>query len=357
MAGFCNQCGRPLKDGEVCNCTASSAPKVEENRQQDVGAAPQSTNNSYTANDSDDVLKNVSNSIGKMLDSIYYTVTPKDSSTNKSSAIALRKLLTFSQEDYMKPLDNVYERGARLTPDLIQPCSDEIIIRQYDVCTVRSALKGLWQDGRLLVTNKRIVFRLSGRNWLGKEQTSKEFDIDDIAGVDMSYSSKINFGAILINALIATIPASIASILGFGIPMLGSILGILLYVFFLVFLRGHHTFKSIIFFVALALISAAPEAFGEFGNVILIAGTLITVIHFYLASLRPSFSFKVLTKSATAAPISAEKMPGIFSALSGGITGSILPGKDADRAMDELGAMINDIQKYGDYGVNKWKAL
>jgi len=81
---------------------------------------------------------------------------------------------------------------------------------------------------------------------------------------------------------------------------------------------------------------------------------IITIWNLYLASLRPSFKFKVLTKCATDSPISAEKfritIENIFPA-------DILPGKDAERALDELGAMINDIQKYGDYGVEKWKAI
>lgn len=26
MGNFCTQCGRPLQEGEVCNCTAQAAP-------------------------------------------------------------------------------------------------------------------------------------------------------------------------------------------------------------------------------------------------------------------------------------------------------------------------------------------
>ena len=33
----------------------------------------------------------------------------------------------------------------------------------------------------------------------------------------------------------------------------------------------------------------------------------------------------------------------------------VLPGRDAEKAMDEVGPMIMDIQKFGDAGVQKWK--
>ena len=33
----------------------------------------------------------------------------------------------------------------------------------------------------------------------------------------------------------------------------------------------------------------------------------------------------------------------------------ILPGKDADLAIKEIGAIINDIKTLGDFGVDKWK--
>ena len=33
----------------------------------------------------------------------------------------------------------------------------------------------------------------------------------------------------------------------------------------------------------------------------------------------------------------------------------VLPGEDADVAIEELGSMIMDIQKFGDFGIEKWK--
>ena len=69
-------------------------------------------------------------------------------------------------------------------PDLIAPCEQEIPIKQYQLCNARSRLRGLWQEGRIQVTNKRILFRLSGRSWIGRAMSHTEFTIDEVAGVE-----------------------------------------------------------------------------------------------------------------------------------------------------------------------------
>ena len=43
MARFCTRCGRPLEEGEVCNCGQEAAPQQQQAQQQQVAqeAAPQ----------------------------------------------------------------------------------------------------------------------------------------------------------------------------------------------------------------------------------------------------------------------------------------------------------------------------
>lgn len=33
----------------------------------------------------------------------------------------------------------------------------------------------------------------------------------------------------------------------------------------------------------------------------------------------------------------------------------VLPARDTDRAIEEIGAIVSDIQKLGDYAIEKWK--
>ena len=94
------------------------------------------------------------------------------------------------------------------------------------------------------------------------------------------------------------------------------------------------------------------------GSIVMVLVMLLFVIHYILACIRPNFSFKIMTKSGFASPI---KEDGTGTALSSmfhylvdrGL--EVLPGRDAEKAMDEVGTMIMDIQKFGDAGVQKWK--
>ena len=64
----------------------------------------------------------------------------------------------------------------------------------------------------------------------------------------------------------------------------------------------------------------------------------------------------ITSKSGAAAPINCSQTP-VF-AISSNILRSfciIKPTEETDIMIRELGAMISDIQKYGDYGIEKWK--
>jgi hypothetical protein len=62
------------------------------------------------------------------------------------------------------------------------------------------------------------------------------------------------------------------------------------------------------------------------------------------------FSVQIMTKYASYELTHMGNRPGVLSAI------KVLPGKDADIAAGELGAMILDIQELGDSGAEKWKA-
>ena len=215
MAKFCSQCGRPLKEGEVCDCKKAGAASGAEQRQpekedafrqsqwdqrfqnvqgnqqrsqagyQQNGPAYQNQEQDYNRQwdnsyrrekqSSEGIisfLNTTSRSLGNALDKIYNFMTPTDRPGRISNLVPVRKLLGFSKEDRIAQVGDCYERGMKIVPDLIQPCGQEIPVRQYDLCTTRSLLKGMWQEGRLQVTNKRVLFRLSGRNWSGRAQKS-----------------------------------------------------------------------------------------------------------------------------------------------------------------------------------------
>lgn len=212
MAKFCSQCGRPLKEGEVCDCKKEGAASGAEQRQpeQEDAFRQSQWDNSYRREKQSSegiisFLNTTSRSLGNALDKIYNFMTPTDRPGRISNLVPVRKLLGFSKEDRIAQVGDCYERGMKIVPDLIQPCGQEIPVRQYDLCTTRSLLKGMWQEGRLQVTNKRVLFRLSGRNWSGRAQKSIEFTLDDVVGMEIRNGSRLSFVAMLLNLVIVAI--------------------------------------------------------------------------------------------------------------------------------------------------------
>lgn len=399
MAKFCSQCGRPLKEGEVCDCqkarTSSGADQRQpgqedafrqyqsDQRFQNAQGNQQRSQTGYQqngpayqnpgANDNHQwdnsyrrekqssegiiyFLNTISRSLGNALDKIYNFMTPTDRPGRNSNMVPVRKLLGFSKEDRIAQVGDCYERGMKIVPDLIQPCGQEIPIRQYDLCTTRSLLKGTWQEGKLQVTNKRVLFRLSGRNWSGRSQKSIEFTLDDVVGMEIRNGNRLSFVAMLLNLVIVGIFYYFGLFIADSSPSLELVLGLMLSGSFLLLLRKHYYAKAIA--LAFTLPGATYMARDGLGSMVMALIMLLFVIHYILACIRPNFSFKIMTKSGFASPI---KEDGIGTALSSmfhyfvdrGL--EVLPGKDAEKAIDEVGTMIMDIQKFGDAGVQKWK--
>ena len=78
-----------------------------------------------------------------------------------------------------------------------------------------------------------------------------------------------------------------------------------------------------------------------------------------LNTIKPNLVLVVKTKSASEAIDIKRKRVGLFGISMDkedhtGYT-EILPEIDAEKSIREIGALINDIQKLGDFGVEKWK--
>ena len=76
---------------------------------------------------------------------------------------------------------------------------------------------------------------------------------------------------------------------------------------------------------------------------------ILFIVFLFLHSLKPSLSIAVSTKCASSQPIYIWSKQNFASVM------EILPGDDADEAIEELGSLIMDIQKLGDYGIQKWQ--
>ena len=88
---------------------------------------------------------------------------------------------------------DTYERGMNIVPDCIKANENETPIRQYNIVVLRNLLKFERAEGRLQVTNKRVVFRAAGRSVGGRTTLQNEFNINEIAGVDARRNYKFSF--------------------------------------------------------------------------------------------------------------------------------------------------------------------
>jgi hypothetical protein len=115
---------------------------------------------------------------------------------------------------------DTYERGMKIVPECISANENEIPVKQYNIAVLRNLFKLERAEGRMQITNKRVVFRAAGRSVGGRTTLQHEFAINEIAGIEAKRNYKFSFlylvFAILIIALASFIiyrPPTVSGIL------------------------------------------------------------------------------------------------------------------------------------------------
>jgi hypothetical protein len=118
---------------------------------------------------------------------------------------------------------DTYERGMNIVPTCISANEKEIPVKQYNIAVLRNFLKFERAEGRMQVTNKRIIFRAAGRSIGGRTTLQHEFAIDEIAGIEAKNNYKWSFlylvFAILIISLAFQVIYRPSAIYGIMSPM------------------------------------------------------------------------------------------------------------------------------------------
>ncbi|MBO5333739.1 MAG: hypothetical protein J6B37_06465 [Clostridia bacterium] len=356
MAKFCTKCGRPLAEGEVCNCAVAQAP---------VNPGPQAT----------PVQQNANNG------SVNINVTQV--AANATGAWTKIK----NQIGIGDPLINegdAFEKGKRIIPDCVKPNDGEVPVRQYQIATLRNRILGITYTkayGRIQVTNKRVIFRAPGRCLAGRTTLQHEFAIDEIAGIESRREYGFNFWDLIIGLIVYAIGGGIGFGIAGGISEMGQE-GFLAFLFSIILAAGAGALFFLVkkkWLLKLLGLGAAVVPLWSLGSVqfsfwveneflgmlmflFAIPFTLISLLTLFLHAIKPNLALIVKTKSASEAiDIRRKKLP-IFGVIGGqnekddhtGYT-EIWPEEDAELSIREIGAMINDIQKLGDFGIEKWK--
>lgn len=173
---------------------------------------------------------------------------------------------------------------------------NEQVVRQYHCSNVRRPKA----DGYLIVTNKRVLFQAEAAT----SRISKEVVLDSVSGLDCYYGLNVNVGGIILAVF-----CIIACFFCFG----------------------------------------AREAMVLPGLILLALGIVLLIF-----SLRKCFFLSIYSSKANGSPISIGGGPRTLVGNGALYTLASEPTADTDRMINELGALIQDLQTLGDHAISKW---
>ena len=322
MQRFCTRCGRPLAEGEVCNCPTPPTwqeqlrNKYEEVKEKALSYLPK--NNKFT----------------------------------------------------------FLERGKKITPDCISPNEGEIPVRQYKLAKLRSRLRGSYAEGRLQVTDKRVIFRAAGYSSKGKTITQEEFSVGEIGGVEIKKNNRLSginvFISLFLSAWISTDVGSFFEAMNQEFQFVALFLTSMLFfasVAAFVFMRKFAWFKYVLLSTTLAAVVGLSDIPADvfdivfnfklfsFSNIIIFVVAIGTFFTWLRVIAVPDLSFSFKTNGATETVTVKRRVWGTFFKQQQENSGfsEVLPWADTDRASEELGAMIRDLQIDRISAIEKWK--
>ena len=106
-----------------------------------------------------------------------------------------------------------YERNLKIVPDCISSNENEIPVKQYNIAVLRNLLRGERAEGRMQVTNKRVVFRAAGRSIGGRTTLQQEFAIDELAGIEAQRNFRFGFIYLLFGVIVVAVVMSLFTLL------------------------------------------------------------------------------------------------------------------------------------------------
>jgi len=289
---------------------------------------------------------------------------------------------------------DAYESGVQIVPNSIKATDGEIPIRQYNIATLRNLLRFERAEGRLQITNKRVIFRATGRSIGGRTTLQQEFTLNEIAGVEAIRTYRFSFFHLICGLLVVGIFAMLGATIalsgmdagwgtptaaeavmmgffaiamlfdgsgGFDIGAMPTLMGLILgfgglAAFFLLHKK---------FLLKLLLLGLSFGGFSVLmlsANVIMVLLALVslftTIFGVFLYCMRADLEFIIKNKGALeeSPPVRIRRSRNFwfFGQQDSAGFSEIMPTAETETAIRELGAIINDIQTLGDLGVEKW---
>jgi hypothetical protein len=270
----------------------------------------------------------------------------------------------------------------------VTACDGEVSVKSYLCTSFSSMLFGIKADGYLEVTNKRLLFQAAGMGATKhKSVIHSEVPISEVVGVNIYKGKGFNLlrfigGLILTLFIVIIVAAIITPLLSFlndspttyQFIIWALFAGVLYFAYVNRDTRENddsiiqsnikdNSFKELAL-VAVGLgflLTLARESIGlysQFGSGKFAIPVFLIVLLFalYRFSKKSAFSLFIHSKSSSNAIVrisGPSPMGAASSAASKALTAK--PGVDSLLVLQELGAVILDLQNMGEYGIEKWK--
>ena len=391
MGQYCGFCGRYLNDGEVCTCQGGQqqqnpyptmGPDVNGYGAQNAGQNPdpnmgQNYGQGWDQNLNQNYGQNW-NQNGQNWDPNGYQGQNWSQQPPRKQGEGFKgymKRLGFLDQD--TPGRGAYENDADIVPDCLDLSDGEIPIKQFTIASMNNRVLGIPIEkavGRVQVTNKRVVFRAPGKGMMGRTCRTHEFSVDELAGVTVQKRVIFQFWALFVGLLCAIAGFAVYGLLFLLFMKSGDAFIALSVVFGLLFgfagtapfffLNKKWFLKTLALgtsFAAFMLTSVALSLAGrgdgaEFFSVVflilaIICGILM-LVSISIGALRPDLSISFQGKTAVTAFGVGR---GYKHEMEHTTYTEILPYGDWEACIREINAIIIDVQKLGDYAVEKWK--
>ncbi|MBO5934643.1 MAG: UbiA prenyltransferase family protein [Clostridia bacterium] len=366
MANFCTTCGKP-----IAACICNQNKNLQENGGQppvfdpNPGYPPIPGGSTQGGTTQGGTTQSGTTQSGTTTGFGGITVdTDKLKATFVDKRVSFKEYLGLDEAE-MTDNSDPYERGLNIVPDIIKPCDGEVPIKQFNVGKFRSFFSFKWAEARIQVTNKRVIFRCSGKSPLGKDFTQAEHSIDELIGLNFSKGVRFSLLTFAIVLLINLVIGGICSAISFGLcegldtNIVSSLIGFAGFVGLfaaMIFLKKKYFYNSMISAAAFGLnLGAVTDSSNDFFHGLSVILTIVTVLillyYMIKVSLKPSASLTFTTRNAS------KDIMGMFSPriAKANIAAEVLPACDTETAFAEISAIINDVQKMGDYAIEKWK--
>jgi hypothetical protein len=252
----------------------------------------------------------------------------------------------------------------------IVACEGEMVVRSYKCGVYKSLFLGTKADGVVEVTNRRILFQARDSADENRNTLYSEIPISEVSGLSLFKGFSFSFVTFLAGLFASGLFMSVITPLLLALTLSNADSGFFKLVLWAIAIGASYlTFQNREKPVrALMLNSLAIAVFALLGQLAVmggngalpfLAGFLLGGFQLYLIfrlARRNTIDFHLFSRSTQPSPVAISGFSA-FDARISEITRSMTsfaPGEDATRMMNELGAVISDIQSMGDFGIEKW---